>query len=111
MEQNEKDQTTDKSKKIRIVEKSVISVLLALVIAAVAFVAGWFGRWGALGEKKRDLLWAIDTAEENYYHEIGDELYDNLFGAFNFDPYSKFYTEEEYDVIAGKEPRRGLFRL
>ncbi len=102
MEQNEKDQTTDKSKKIRIVEKSVISVLLALVIAAVAFVAGWFGRWGALGEKKRDLLWAIDTAEENYYHEIGDELYDNLFGAFNFDPYSKFYTEEEYDVIAAE---------
>ena len=99
MKQRENGSATDREKKIKRVEKSVLGVLLALVIAAVAFVAGWFGRWGALGEKKQNLLWAIDTAEDNYYLEIGDSLYDKLYSAFNLDPYSRFYTEEEYSNV------------
>ena len=79
-----------KKKKIKRVEKSVLSVLLALVIVAVGFVAGWFGRWGALGKKKQSLLWAIDVAEENYYRDLEDALYDNLFASFAFDPYSGY---------------------
>lgn len=103
MEQNETEKKTpDKEKKIRRVEKSVLSVLLALIVAAVGFIAGWFGRWGALGAKKQSLLWAIDVAEENFYRDIGDSLYDDLFSSFTLDPYSTYYSREEYDVIAAE---------
>ncbi len=91
-----------KKKKIKRVEKSVLSVLLALVIVAVGFVAGWFGRWGALGKKKQSLLWAIDVAEENYYRDLEDALYDNLFASFGFDPYSGYYTAEEYETVVNE---------
>lgn len=93
----------DKTKKIKRVERCVICVLIALVIAAGAFVAGWFGRWGALGKKKQSLLWAIDTAQEKYYKDIDeDALYDELFAAFNFDRYSTYYTQKEYETVAAE---------
>lgn len=91
-----------RERKIKKVEKSVLGVLLALVVGAVAFIAGWFGRWGALGENKRNLLWAIDTAGKYYYRDVEDSLYDELFASFEFDPYSTYYTKEEYDVIAAE---------
>lgn len=103
MKQRETEKSPDREKKIKRVEKSVLSVLLALVLFAVAFVAGWFGRWGALGKKKQELLWAIDAAQDNYYREIDeDKLFENLFSAFEFDPYSTYYTEEEYKTIAAE---------
>lgn len=91
-----------RERKIKRVERSVLSVLLALVLGAVMFIAGWFGRWGALGENKQNLLWAIDTAGKYYYRDTEDSLYDNLFASFEFDPYSTYYTAEEYEVIAAE---------
>lgn len=95
-----KGTTPDKERKIKKVERTVLSLLMAAVVAAGAFVAGWFGRWGALGKTKRAILEAIDTMQENYYKEVDeDEFYNNLFKAFNIDPYSAFYTKEEMDRI------------
>lgn len=95
----------DKRKKIKRVERSVLSVLLALIVCAVGFVGGWFGRWAALGKQKQSLLWAIDTAMDNYYRDIDEnKLYDNLFAAFDFDPYSTYYPASAYeDVISERE--------
>lgn len=99
-EQNKKPLSPEKAKKIKRVETCVLSVLLAAILMAVAFIAGWFGRWGALGKNKQSLLWAIDTAKENYYKDVDeDELYESLFAAFNFDPYSTYYTKTEYEAV------------
>ncbi|MDE6412106.1 MAG: hypothetical protein K2L02_06220, partial [Clostridia bacterium] len=99
----------DKTRKIKKVEKCVLSILIALVIAAGAFVAGWYGRWGALGKKKQDLLWAIDTAQEKYYKDIDeDALYNMLFSAFDLDRYSTYYSKVEYETVAAE--REGVNR-
>ena len=99
-EQKRESLSPEKARKIKKVERCVLSVLLALVLAAVAFIAGWFGRWDALGKKKQSLLWAIDTAKENYYKDIDeDKFYEELFAAFNFDRYSTYYTKTEYETV------------
>ena len=93
----------DTESKIKKVERIVLSVLLALVLAAGAFIAGWFGRWGALGKNKQSLLKAIDTARDKYYREIDeDALYESLFASFAFDRYSAFYTAKEYEQITAE---------
>ena len=98
--------TSGKEKKIKKVERMVLSILMAAVVAAGAFVAGWFGRWGALGKNQRAILEAIDSMQDNYYKDVDeDEFYKELFGAFQIDPYSQFYTAEEYKKI--KAEREG----
>ncbi len=62
---NHKQQNTPPTKKERRVEIAVFSVLGALFLFTAAFLAGWFGRYSALGKDKRALLWAIDTAKDN----------------------------------------------
>ena len=93
----------DKEAKIKKVERGVLSLLLALVVGAAAFIGGWFGRWAALGKNKQSLLEAIDTAKERYYQDIDeDALYKSLFSAFEFDRYSAFYTAKDYEKIAAE---------
>lgn len=103
MDENEQEKKTlspEKAKKIKRVERCVLSILLAAILAAVGFIAGWFGRWGALGKYKQSLLWAIDTAQKNYYKDVDkDKLYESLFAAFSFDRYSTYYTNTEYETV------------
>lgn len=105
MDENERKQEQEplspqKEKKIKRVERCVISVLLAAILMAIAFIAGWFGRWGALGKNKQSLLWAIDTAKNNYYEDVDEDvLYENLFAAFGLDRYSTYYTQKEYESV------------
>ena len=92
--------TPDKEKKIKKIERIVLSVLMSAVVAAGAFVAGWYGRWGALGKNKQALLEAIDTLKENYYKDIDEAaFYESLYEAFKLDDYSSFYTAEELKKI------------
>ncbi len=106
-EEKKANETPDPTKKIKKVEICVLSVFLALVLAAVGFVAGWFGRWGALGKKKQALLWAIDTAQSNYYREIDEDLlYDRLYGVFELDPYSGFYPAEDFSTVIDESEGR-----
>lgn len=99
-----KQQNTPLGKKERRVVISVFSVLGALLLFAAAFLAGWFSRYAALGERKRALLWAIDTAKDNYYKEVkDDDLYGQLFDGFALDDYSCFYTAAEYKRIADEK--------
>ena len=93
----------DREKKIKKVERGILSLLMALVVAAAAFIGGWFGRWAALGKNKQSLLKAIDAAKDNYYKEIDeDAFYKNLFAAFDFDRYSGFYTAKDYEKITAE---------
>ncbi len=82
------------------IERSILTVLLALVLAAAFFCAGWFGRFASLDPRARSLLWALDTAKDNYYKDFDeDELYDRIFAAFELDPYSCYYTADEYGAV------------
>lgn len=83
-------------------DKTIRNVLLgvgAVLLAVAFFLIGWFGRYYAIPERSRTLLWAIDTVEKNYYTDAEDKLYDGLFDAFEVDPYSRFYTAEEYAEV------------
>lgn len=89
--------------------RTAVAFALAFVIAAAGFAVGWFSRYAALGERKRSLLWAIDTAQEQFYREVDeDELYEKLFSAFALDPYSCYYTSEEYAVVKAQNEGSGV---
>ncbi len=80
----------------------------ALLLAACFFGIGWFAHWLSLGERTRSLLWAIDTARDRYYRDVDEsKLFDKLFGAFSLDPYSRYYTQEEYKAASAKDAGRG----
>ena len=87
---------TGKSKAIKI----VCSVFLALVFVAIGFTAGWLGYYYSLDERMRNFLWAKDTADKNFYKEIDqDAFYEKIFSALDLDPYSCYYTPEEFEII------------
>ncbi len=101
MERNNEEKNV---KRERRVERVVFCVLGAVLIFAAAFLAGWFGRYSALGEKKRNLLWAIDTALDNYYQKIDEDvLYGKLYEGFALDDYSCFYTAREFKAISDEK--------
>ncbi len=93
--------------------KRAAAVLGCAALALLFFFAGWYGRWFALGERARSLLWAVDTAEKNYYWGVTeDELYSRLYDVFALDPYSRYYTEEEYaEVLAAGEGEENDFGI
>lgn len=74
------------------------------MFATAAFLAGWFGRYAALDGRARSLIWAIDTAQDNFYRDVDeDKLYGDLFSAFALDPYSRYYTADEYAAIISQK--------
>ena len=80
--------------------KKVLALALAGVLIVAAFLGGWFGRYASLDPRTRSLLWAIDTANKNFYTDVDeDALYDDLFSALELDPYSRYYTKEEYAAV------------
>ncbi len=89
-------------------QDAVLRAVGCALIALVFFFIGWISRWYSLGGKTRSLLWAIKTAQNNFYQEIGeDEMYDRLFSAFELDPYSAYYTKEQYALIASSQGGEG----
>ena len=99
----------DQEKKLKKVVRCVLNALTTLILIATAFIAGWFGRWGALGKNKQALLEAIDTARDKYFEEVDeDALFEELFKAFKFDSYSEFYTAEAYQAITATRDGNNL---
>ena len=92
----------NKEKKI---ERGILMGLCAIILAVAMFCAGWFGRFASLDNRAKSFLWAIETAQKNYYKDYDeDEFYERVYAAFEFDPYSCFYTAEEYgDVTAERD--------
>ncbi len=77
-----------------------LTAACCVLAALLFFVAGWYARWFALGERARGLLWAVNTAERNFYKDVDeDALYADFYEAFALDPYSRYYTAEEYRAI------------
>ncbi len=90
-----------------------LTALVCVLAAIVFFMAGWIGHFLSLGPHARALLWAVDTAERYFYDGVDeDALYGDIFEAFALDPYSEYYTKEEYEAVLasnrGEENGLGL---
>lgn len=81
----------------------VLSAVLALLLLAAAFAAGWLVCGYRIDPRLKRLGWMIDTLEENYYHAVDtDALYDELYDAVVPDAFSHLYSEEEYDALVAE---------
>ncbi len=72
-------------------------VLGAALIFVAAFLGGWYGQYNTLDEEVRSYLWAKSVLEDNYYQPIEEgELYQNMFDSLSIDPYTRFYSSQDY---------------
>lgn len=81
---------------------AVCAIFLALLIAAVGFLSGWFGYYFSLDPRLRDFIWATETTKKQYYQAIDEEkLYSDIMDALEsqIDQYSCFYSKEEYEEV------------
>lgn len=92
---------TNKTKRNRQI-KIVVGVILAIVVLALTFFAGIMSAKLFYGDGLRSLLWFKDQIESDYYQDIDEE--DFWQAAIDgvetlLDPYSQYYTADEYDAI------------
>ncbi len=80
--------------------KRVLAAACCVLAALLFFSLGWFGHLLSIGQNARSLLWAVRTAENHYYNGVTEEeLYGAFFDDFALDPYSEYYTREEYAAL------------
>lgn len=77
--------------------RTICSVVLALVILAVGFTAGWLGRFYSTDPRLRELGWMLDLLENEHYRDVDmDAVYEDLYDVAMPDIFSTYYTPEEY---------------
>lgn len=79
--------------------KKIVTALVALAIAAVFFLAGFFTSRLTRKREVKTFEWAMKTVGENYYTEVSSDEFLNLALkglAQNLDPYCEYYTAAEY---------------
>ncbi|MDE6676457.1 MAG: hypothetical protein K2K12_01925, partial [Clostridia bacterium] len=83
--------------------KKILIAAGAVVIALVFFFVGWIVRYFTIDSRARTLLWLIDTIEDNYYKEIPDEKWDELYAQFYEmalpDKFCSYFTPEEFKQL------------
>lgn len=85
-------------------KERLMAALCCLLSAFLFFIAGWFVHFLTLGKEARALLWAVETAERNYYGGVEkSDLYADFFDDFALDPYSEYYTKEEYEAVLARD--------
>lgn len=77
--------------------RCLLAVLLALVVAAVGFTAGWLGNFYSADPRLRELEWMLGLLENEHYREVDmDAVYEDLYDAVMPDIFSEYYSPEEY---------------
>ena len=83
--------------------KITVSVLLAIAIAAFAFVAGFFTERCAADRAVASYEWGLKTIKDNYYFCEPDETFTETslktIAEKYLDQYSEYYTKEEYAEV------------
>ncbi|MBD5632472.1 MAG: hypothetical protein HDP34_04515 [Clostridia bacterium] len=82
--------------------KKVIAVVVAVIIAGVAFAAGYLTRGLLNGGNVNSYKWVMDTIGKYYMGEFDeDEAKDASLKSIAglLDPYSEYYTKEEYKQV------------
>ncbi len=88
-----KDAKAARKKRIR----CLLAVLLALVVAAVGFTAGWLGNFYSADPRLRELEWMLGLLENEHYREVDmDAVYEDLYDTVMPDIFSEYYSPEEY---------------
>ena len=101
MEQDRQQSKAPASPKRR--GRRALAVILAVLIVAAAFLAGWLGSAYSRDARLRKLEWMIGTLDEEYYKDVDlDALYDELYDAVVPDRFSYFYTAAEYDRLVAE---------
>ena len=73
------------------------SIILAVFIALVSFLGGWFGHYYSLDEEVRTFLWALNVSKKNYYRNVDEQqIYEGLYALLNLDPYSQLFSPDAY---------------
>ncbi len=91
----------DKKKVVKTIN-SVSNALIAILVAALIFFAGYFTYYFSLDESIRSLIWIKNKIDTSYYKDISEEDFlENTTGNLNelLDDYSEYYTLEEYDSV------------
>lgn len=88
-----------KDKKVKI----AVSVLVALAIAAFAFVAGFYTERCSSDRALSSYEWGLKTIKEYYYFDEPDSGYTETslkaIADTYLDRYSEYYTKEEYEEV------------
>lgn len=75
----------------------------AVLLAVVVFFIGWFSRYYALGERKRNILWILDRVEDDYYKKLTEEewkeYYARVYEGLMPDQFCSFYDKEEFAAL------------
>lgn len=82
--------------------QKILSVVLSLVILFAVFAAGWLVRSCAVSDNISSYKWARDLIDNYYYGDIDEEALSNVsLKALTsmLDPYSEYYTAEEYEAL------------
>ena len=76
-----------KKKRVR----AILAVLLALVVAAVGFTAGWLGKFYSVDPRLRELEWILGLLEDEHYQDVDmDAVYEDLYDAAMPDIFSHY---------------------
>ena len=83
--------------------KIAVTVLLAIAIAILAFVAGFLVERCAADRTLASYEWALRTIKEYYYFDEPDTEYTEtslrVIADTYLDRYSEYYTKEEYEAV------------
>ena len=80
--------------------RAIVAVILALIVAAAGFTAGWLGSRYSVDPRLRELEWLLNKLEEEHYQYVDmDAVYEELYDAAMPDIFSRYYTPEEYARI------------
>ncbi len=85
-----------------VIVKRILCIVVALVIAAAAFIAGFFTHKITRGKELSSYEWLLKTIGENYYWDFDNAEAGELSLkaiASKLDPYSEYYTAEEYAAM------------
>lgn len=100
--------------KKRVVWKRVIATAIAVGIAAVSFIGGYFTRQGLLDDGMQVLLDVKKGVQDEYYKPVTDEeFYDAALQGINqflLDRYSQYMTKEQWNesTAQGKGKYKGV---
>lgn len=95
--ESEKNTQRDRQNKKK---NRLVSLLLATLTIAAAFLGGFLTRWFTLDKEMRTLIGVKNKIDREYYEDISDEeFYDAIFEAINnevLDPYSRYINPDDY---------------
>ncbi|MDE6442098.1 MAG: hypothetical protein K2L12_05050 [Clostridia bacterium] len=82
---------------------TTVSIICAVIIALLAFTAGYYTHKGLQSKSLSSYEWYINTVKKYYYYDVDESVFTEYglkgFASKYLDRYSEYYTKEEYKAI------------